>query len=177
MMFARFTTALAVVSLVVLAAATPYPTNVPPPPKTVTQIATKIVTKTELAQPATVTQPSGTCTATAPIVTVTEPASNCTTGPIQCCESIEQVSQPLRHGAVLRHRLTVCDDPQGNSVPSKVILGLLGIFLQDLNIILGLNCSPITGVGVGSGNACSAVTVCCENNAVVSVYLHVMSVH
>lgn len=100
MMFARFTTALAVVSLVVLAAATPYPTNVPPPPKTVTQIATKIVTKTELAQPATVTQPSGTCTATAPIVTVTEPASDCTTGPIQCCESIEQVSQPLRHGAV-----------------------------------------------------------------------------
>ncbi|KAI0764935.1 fungal hydrophobin-domain-containing protein [Fomes fomentarius] len=143
-MFARFTTTLAVVSLVVLAAATPYPTNVPPPPKTVTQIATKIVTKTELVQPATVTQPSGTCTATAPIVTVTEPASNCTSGPIQCCESIEQA----------------------NSIPSKVILGLLGIFLQDLNIILGLNCSPITGVGVGSGDACSAVTVCCENNAV-----------
>ena len=49
-----------------------------------------------------------------------------------------------------------------------MILGLLGVVLQDLDVILGLNCDPITGVGVGSGNACSSVTVCCENNAVVS---------
>ncbi len=40
--------------------------------------------------------------------------------------------------------------------------------MKDLDVFLGLNCDPITGVGVGSGNACTAVTVCCENNAVVS---------
>ena len=57
---------------------------------------------------------------------------------------------------------------QANSVPGKVILGLLGLFLKDIDVFLGLNCDPITGVGVGSGNACTAVTVCCENNAVVS---------
>ncbi|KAI0746807.1 fungal hydrophobin-domain-containing protein [Daedaleopsis nitida] len=147
MMFARFPTALSLVSLVVLAAATPYPGNVPPPATTVTKTATNTITKTETKPPVTVTKPAGTCTASAPTVTVTQPASDCTTGPIQCCEDVQSA----------------------NTVPGKVILGLLGIFLKDLDVILGLNCNPITGVGVGSGNACTSITVCCENNSVGSL--------
>lgn len=57
---------------------------------------------------------------------------------------------------------------QASSVAGGLLLGLLGIVLNDLNVLLGLDCSPISVVGVGSGSACSANVVCCENNAVVS---------
>ncbi|KAI0682230.1 hydrophobin 1, partial [Earliella scabrosa] len=70
--------------------------------------------------------------------------NNCTTGPIQCCDSLESAK----------------------TVVGKAIMGLLGEIVPDSDVILGLNCSPITGIGIGSGNACSSVTVCCENNAV-----------
>ncbi|RPD65521.1 fungal hydrophobin [Lentinus tigrinus ALCF2SS1-7] len=146
--------AYALVSLAVLATATPWNTGTSTGVSTVTTTATTTVTKTQTQTqtltepPKTVTEPgTGTCTATAPVVTVTEPASDCTTGPIQCCEGIQSA----------------------NTVPGKVMLGLLGIILKDLDVFLGLNCDPITGVGVGSGNACTAVTVCCENNAVGSL--------
>ncbi|KAI3597611.1 hydrophobin [Moniliophthora roreri] len=54
--------------------------------------------------------------------------------------------------------------PSASSNPVAVILGLLGIVLQDLNIDVGLTCSPITIIGGGS-NSCSANPVCCENNS------------
>ncbi|KAL7284176.1 hypothetical protein ACG7TL_001458 [Trametes sanguinea] len=72
---------------------------------------------------------------------------SCTTGPIQ-----------------LRTVLTFLDH-QAGSVAGSAILGLLGIVLQDVNVLLGLNCSPITVIGVGTGNACDAEAVCCENNS------------
>ena len=50
------------------------------------------------------------------------------------------------------------------------LLGLLGIALQGLDVPVGLDCSPITIVGVGAGNQCSANTVCCQNNNVVSTF-------
>ncbi|KIK58534.1 hypothetical protein GYMLUDRAFT_202384 [Collybiopsis luxurians FD-317 M1] len=85
-----------------------------------------------------------TVTVTAPPTTTTITGSGgCSTGPIQCCDSTETA---------------------GSSAGS-LILGLLGIVVQDLNVLLGINCSPITVVGVGS-NGCSAQTVCCEDNAV-----------
>ncbi|KAI0628270.1 fungal hydrophobin [Trametes polyzona] len=69
----------------------------------------------------------------------------CTTGPIQCCNQVASA---------------------GSSLVSS-LLGVVGELVQDLNLgPIGVGCSPITGVGVGTGNACSAVTVCCENNAV-----------
>ncbi|KIK52940.1 hypothetical protein GYMLUDRAFT_49618 [Collybiopsis luxurians FD-317 M1] len=71
-----------------------------------------------------------------------EPASSCTTGPIQCCESVV---------------------PASDAAATK-ILGLLGIVLQDLNVVVGLTCSAVTVVGVGS-SGCSAQTVCCEDNS------------
>ncbi|KIK52941.1 hypothetical protein GYMLUDRAFT_49620 [Collybiopsis luxurians FD-317 M1] len=71
-----------------------------------------------------------------------EPASSCTTGPIQCCNTVTEAS----------------------SSAVAPILALLGIVLQDLNVLVGLTCSPITVIGVGS-NGCSAQAVCCEDNS------------
>ncbi|KAI0746819.1 fungal hydrophobin-domain-containing protein [Daedaleopsis nitida] len=81
-------------------------------------------------------------------VTVTAPASAptgaCSTGPIQCCNSVSKASDPV----------------------SSLLLGLLGIVVEGVDVLLGLDCSPITVIGVGSGSACSANTVCCQNNNV-----------
>ena len=57
---------------------------------------------------------------------------------------------------------------QASSPGISTLLGLLGIVLQDLDVLVGLDCSPITVIGVGTGNSCSATAVCCENNNVVS---------
>ncbi|KAM5541799.1 hypothetical protein V8D89_004528 [Ganoderma adspersum] len=73
-----------------------------------------------------------------------EPPSSCSTGPIQCCNTVEKASDS---GAA-------------------AILGLLGIVLQDLNVLVGLSCSPISVIGVGGSNSCSATAVCCQNNNV-----------
>ncbi|KAI0750506.1 hydrophobin-251 [Fomes fomentarius] len=70
-------------------------------------------------------------------------ASGCTTGSAQCCESTQTA----------------------NSLPISVILSLLGIVLPDLSALIGLGCTPISVIGVGSGNACSTNTVCCDNSA------------
>ncbi|KAJ3863222.1 hydrophobin 2 [Lentinula novae-zelandiae] len=71
-----------------------------------------------------------------------EPASSCSTGPVQCCNSVESASSEGAAG----------------------LLGLLGIVLQDLNVDVGLTCSPITVIGA-SGSSCSAQAVCCEDNS------------
>ncbi|KAI0753527.1 hydrophobin, partial [Daedaleopsis nitida] len=69
---------------------------------------------------------------------------SCSTGSIQCCQSVQSA----------------------NSTAIAPILGVLGIVVQDVNALVGLQCSPINVVGVASGNTCDANTVCCENNAV-----------
>ncbi|TFK87824.1 fungal hydrophobin [Polyporus arcularius HHB13444] len=110
-------TSLSLLSLAVLAVATPWgdPT-------------TTTVTVTE--------------TSTAPGSKSTEPASSCSTGPIQCCNSVQKASDPGLSG----------------------ILGLLGIVVQDLTTDVGLTCSPITVIGAGEGE-CSANAVCCQDNS------------
>lgn len=50
----------------------------------------------------------------------------------------------------------------------SALLSLLGVVLQDTTAKLGLGCSPISAVGVGSGSACHTEAVCCQNNNVVS---------
>ncbi|KAH9896895.1 fungal hydrophobin-domain-containing protein [Cubamyces lactineus] len=89
--------------------------------------------------------PTSTVTVT---VTQTAPASSqtpssCSTGPIQCCNSTEKASSPA----------------------GSLLLGLLGIVVQGVDVLLGLDCSPITVIGVGGGE-CSANAVCCQNNNV-----------
>ncbi|KAJ4466325.1 hydrophobin 2, partial [Lentinula aciculospora] len=71
-----------------------------------------------------------------------EPASSCTTGPIQCCNTVEPAS----------------------ASSAAAILGILGIVLQDLNVLVGLTCSPISVIGLGNGG-CSAQAVCCDDNS------------
>ncbi|KAI0804650.1 fungal hydrophobin-domain-containing protein [Irpex lacteus] len=70
-------------------------------------------------------------------------AGECNTGSIQCCQqTISSTSQ------------------QANALAD-----LLGIVLGPVEALLGLGCSPVSVVGVGSGSACDASPVCCSNNA------------
>ena len=57
---------------------------------------------------------------------------------------------------------------QAGSAAGSALLGLLGIVVQDANVLIGVNCSPITVIGVGSGSSCSAEVVCCSDNSYVS---------
>ncbi|KAF9018584.1 fungal hydrophobin [Rhodocollybia butyracea] len=72
-----------------------------------------------------------------------EPASECTTGPIQCCETVE------------------C-----GTLPSvSTILSLLGIVLPDPDILIGFTCTPLSlFIGLHSFSCSSAQAVCCVDN-------------
>ncbi|EIN14595.1 fungal hydrophobin, partial [Punctularia strigosozonata HHB-11173 SS5] len=63
----------------------------------------------------------------------------CTTGPVQCCNTVTSAKN------------------------EGILLALLGIVLEDLSVLVGLGCSPISVIGLG-GSSCSANPVCCENN-------------
>ncbi|KDQ62773.1 hypothetical protein JAAARDRAFT_190053 [Jaapia argillacea MUCL 33604] len=69
--------------------------------------------------------------------------AQCTTGALECCNSVEAASSPA----------------------AAAVIKSLGIVVQDVNALVGLTCSPITAVGVGSGTACSASPVCCTDNS------------
>ena len=58
-------------------------------------------------------------------------SSTCSTGAIQCCNSVQSATDP----------------------GIATILGSLGIVAQDVDGLVGVTCSPITAVGVGSGDA------------------------
>ncbi|KAI5891620.1 fungal hydrophobin [Schizophyllum commune H4-8] len=92
--------------------------------------------------PGTTTPPvTTTVTVTTPPSTTTIAAGGtCTTGSLSCCNQVQSAS----------------------SSPVTALLGLLGIVLSDLNVLVGISCSPLTVIGVG-GSGCSAQTVCCEN--------------
>ena len=92
-----------------------------------------------------------------------EPASSCSTGPIQCCNTATTVS--VTSMCLWFHRWA---HPLISNIIQASDPAALGIVLQDLNVGVGLTCSPVTVIGVGTGNECSANTVCCENNNVVS---------
>ncbi|KAI1793704.1 fungal hydrophobin [Ganoderma leucocontextum] len=72
------------------------------------------------------------------------PTGSCNTGSVQCCNSVEDSSSAAASG----------------------ILGLLGINLQDVTGMVGLQCSPLSVIGLGGGSACSQQPVCCQNNNV-----------
>ncbi|KAI0719189.1 fungal hydrophobin-domain-containing protein [Cerioporus squamosus] len=69
------------------------------------------------------------------------PPSSCSTGPVQCCNSLQKADDPV----------------------VALLLGLLGIVLGP-DVEVGLTCSPISVIGIGS-SSCSAQTVCCEDNS------------
>ncbi|KAI0823796.1 fungal hydrophobin-domain-containing protein [Trametes gibbosa] len=72
-----------------------------------------------------------------------EARQTCSTGAIQCCQQTTSAA----------------------SASGAALLGLLGIVVQDANVLLGVDCSPISVVGVGNSGACSANTVCCEDSS------------
>ncbi|KAL1940954.1 hypothetical protein VTO73DRAFT_7590 [Trametes versicolor] len=81
------------------------------------------------------------------ILAVATPApaadASCSTGAIQCCDSVQKA----------------------DSAAVAPILAGLGVVVQDVNALVGLTCSPISVVGVGGSDACSANAVCCQDNS------------
>ena len=78
--------------------------------------------------------------ATLAILAVATPAPNggnssgsgsgsCSTGPLQCCESVQAANSPA----------------------AATLLASIGVVVQDIDVLVGLTCSPITVIGVGSG--------------------------
>ncbi|KAH9928005.1 fungal hydrophobin [Epithele typhae] len=72
------------------------------------------------------------------------PAGQCNTGSVKCCDTV---------------------GPAKSVLPQQQLDGLLGVVIQDLNVIVGVSCIPISVIGVGAGNTCSAKPVCCESTA------------
>ncbi|KAF8514609.1 hypothetical protein JB92DRAFT_3115514 [Gautieria morchelliformis] len=89
--------------------------------------------------------PCDTVTATAPGPDVTT-ISQCDTGDAQCCDSV---------------------GPADSLPDVGTILGLLGIILEDLSVVVGLDCVDIVG------DSCDQQPVCCTDNdfsGIVSPY-------
>ena len=57
-------------------------------------------------------------------------AGQCNTGPVQCCNQITDSSDPEVVG----------------------LLNQVGLILDDVIVSVGLECSPITGIGAGGGS-------------------------
>ncbi|KAK7023641.1 hypothetical protein VNI00_016603 [Paramarasmius palmivorus] len=86
--------------------------------------------------------PPATTTVTVTAPGPTETAVNqCNTGDVQCCNTVETAGSPAAAG----------------------LLGFLGVVVQDLSVLVGITCTPVTILGIGQGE-CSARPVCCSNN-------------
>ncbi|KAF5373217.1 hypothetical protein D9757_010563 [Collybiopsis confluens] len=68
------------------------------------------------------------------------PSNTCSTGPVQCCNT-----------------LTTAKDPAAASIIKSI-----SAVVQDVNVGVGLTCTPVIGVGSGG---CSAQAVCCQDNS------------
>ncbi|KAF9045401.1 fungal hydrophobin-domain-containing protein [Panaeolus papilionaceus] len=67
---------------------------------------------------------------------------SCNTGPVQCCNTVTS----------------------SNSKNVQLLAGLIGAVLPAAaNVLVGMQCHPLSVVGVG-GNSCNSQPVCCENN-------------
>ncbi|KAI1798187.1 fungal hydrophobin [Ganoderma leucocontextum] len=71
-------------------------------------------------------------------------SGSCNTGDIQCCNSFEE----------------------SDSAAGAGILSAIGVNVQDVTGLIGLQCSPLTVIGAGVGSSCSQAPVCCQNNNV-----------
>ncbi|PPR08046.1 hypothetical protein CVT24_010845 [Panaeolus cyanescens] len=67
---------------------------------------------------------------------------SCNSGPVQCCNSVQDVA----------------------NFDTTSIAALIGVAVSDLTGQIGLQCNPITGIGVGTGANCASAPVCCEKN-------------
>ncbi|KIJ29212.1 hypothetical protein M422DRAFT_269392 [Sphaerobolus stellatus SS14] len=92
---------------------------------------------------ATATEPPVTVTVTSTVTApaATETVSQCNTGSTQCCTSVQSSSSDL----------------------ITSLFGLLDIVLGDITGLVGLGCTPISILGLGSGANCAQQPVCCTN--------------
>ncbi|KAF9042196.1 fungal hydrophobin-domain-containing protein [Panaeolus papilionaceus] len=67
---------------------------------------------------------------------------SCNTGPVQCCNSLQDAQNFDAIG----------------------IASLIGVAVSGLTGQVGLQCNPITGIGLGTGANCASSPVCCEEN-------------
>ena len=56
---------------------------------------------------------------------------------------------------------------KANDPATAALLSLIGVVVQGVDVPVGIGCSAISVIGVGSGNSCNAQTVCCKDNNVV----------
>jgi hypothetical protein len=68
--------------------------------------------------------------AATPVPTDGGSTNQCTTEQQQCCNSLSKAGDP----------------------GTAALLGLLGIAVQSLDVVVGINCTPITVLGVGSSS-------------------------
>ncbi|KAH7882845.1 hydrophobin [Phlebopus sp. FC_14] len=66
----------------------------------------------------------------------------CNTGPVNCCNNVQDVSD----ASAILSQINLAD----------VLAGVVGQ--------VGFDCSPITGLGMGSGATCQQQSVCCNGN-------------
>ncbi|KAL1743845.1 hydrophobin [Schizophyllum fasciatum] len=84
------------------------------------------------------------------LVAATGQPASCSTGTVWCCNNT-----------------TTTDDAS-----IQGLLAAVGAQVGGITGKVGLTCSPITAIGVGSGAQCSAQSVCCSNvyqNGLVNV--------
>ncbi|KAI0340964.1 fungal hydrophobin [Trametopsis cervina] len=66
----------------------------------------------------------------------------CDAAPVQCCNTVQSAGSP----------------------DAKNALDILSIVVKDLGIPIGLGCTPLNVLGVGSGGNCASTPVCCSEN-------------
>lgn len=59
----------------------------------------------------------------------------CNTGPVQCCNSVQSAS----------------------STAASSLLGLLGVVLQNVDVLVGITCSPISALSLGGNSWCASL--------------------
>ena len=117
---------------------------------------------TPWGSPTTTQGKTTTVTVTTTATATPAPQSQCNTAPVQCCNSVTTA--------------------QNGGPVVGLLIGLLGIVLENLNVPIGLTCSPVTIIGTASSwlvpftsykrfiksSSCNSqseqVPVCCENN-------------
>ena len=90
--------------------------------------------------------------------------SSCSTGSLKCCNQVQDVSSSL----LMSETLPLIDHLQASEPGAASLLGLLGLTGKVTGQV-GIQCSPISAIGIANGGDCKATVACCQNNNEVSI--------